>query len=649
MEALVAVGIACNVMQVLSFAHEVITLCKRVHHNKSPEPTLAQNGEHLEAVVKSLAGRLSQGPHPLMKPDQELLDIAQRCSEAARELIDEVGFLTTHPDGRNRLWATMKTTAKSLLRKSRLERLQKDLAGYQRSMETTILVQVCSKTEALEIQQREGFEQLASDLKSFIERIAMGHTRLPDLIVTESARSREVMTRESAATRNAVAAESQLTRDVVTSGINQDIRESEAGIKAHVTLSTSAVESSLSRELQSLSSETENAHARELFLNSLRFPTMNDRRNRVSISDSGTFHWIFKDHIDQTDNIINDLNGLEQEDEDSESDLNESGEESEVDFDFDELVQGLGHFCGTRPASWDNFRAWLESEEKIYWINGKPGSGKSTLMKFIISREETKTALEKWRPGCRLISHFFWSAGTDPLQRNVKGLLCSLVYQAVDMRTNWVDDILRSRPTLARKINHYDWDVGELRALASEVLTTSEHPFVIFMDGLDEVAKQDEAYELVGLIEEWRSLPCIKMLVDKAQGVFLWLGLVAKSLRRGLDNGDSFGECLRRIDSLPPDIMQLYQEMWARLGDDIELYRATAMKFFNLVMAVKTYKWPLVLSPSSSISIFELTAASDDLIQEAFFGQGRKSMTISQIRQRQRCVWPASSLHQNAS
>lgn len=32
---------------------------------------------------------------------------------------------------------------------------------------------------------------------------------------------------------------------------------------------------------------------------------------------------------------------------------------------------------------WTNFGDWLRSPDQLYWITGKPGSGKSTLMKFV--------------------------------------------------------------------------------------------------------------------------------------------------------------------------------------------------------------------------------------------------------------------------
>lgn len=34
------------------------------------------------------------------------------------------------------------------------------------------------------------------------------------------------------------------------------------------------------------------------------------------------------------------------------------------------------------PPQWDNFLKWLQGGGSMYWITGKPGSGKSTLMKF---------------------------------------------------------------------------------------------------------------------------------------------------------------------------------------------------------------------------------------------------------------------------
>ena len=47
-------------------------------------------------------------------------------------------------------------------------------------------------------------------------------------------------------------------------------------------------------------------------------------------------------------------------------------------------------------SPWSNFREWLQSGSGCYWINGKAGSGKSTLMKFIFGHSKTREALEIW-------------------------------------------------------------------------------------------------------------------------------------------------------------------------------------------------------------------------------------------------------------
>lgn len=64
---------------------------------------------------------------------------------------------------------------------------------------------------------------------------------------------------------------------------------------------------------------------------------------------------------------------------------------------------------------WINFTEWLETGEGIYWINGKAGSGKSTLMRYLLERPNTKILLARWAHpiSLDLASFFFWNAGTS--------------------------------------------------------------------------------------------------------------------------------------------------------------------------------------------------------------------------------------------
>jgi len=61
-------------------------------------------------------------------------------------------------------------------------------------------------------------------------------------------------------------------------------------------------------------------------------------------------------------------------------------------------------------CEWDNFAEWLVHSDGLYWIHGKAGSGKLTLMKYIWMQSLTKEHLSTWAKESKLcIAHFyFW-------------------------------------------------------------------------------------------------------------------------------------------------------------------------------------------------------------------------------------------------
>ena len=79
---------------------------------------------------------------------------------------------------------------------------------------------------------------------------------------------------------------------------------------------------------------------------------------------------------------------------------------------------------------WSDFACWLKSGHGVYWINGKAGSGKSTLMSHICGHNRTLELLQEWSSHRRLLtpSFFFWNSGSRQ-QKTIDGLLRSLVYQ----------------------------------------------------------------------------------------------------------------------------------------------------------------------------------------------------------------------------
>ncbi|CAN9325623.1 unnamed protein product [Alternaria alternata] len=86
------------------------------------------------------------------------------------------------------------------------------------------------------------------------------------------------------------------------------------------------------------------------------------------------------------------------------------------------------------------FVQWLHSDNNLYWISGRPGSGKSTLMKFLCDHQKTKEHLATLAGNGEVIiaEYFFWNAGKNDLQKSQEGLLRSLLYQILRQCPNCI-------------------------------------------------------------------------------------------------------------------------------------------------------------------------------------------------------------------
>lgn len=372
------------------------------------------------------------------------------------------------------------------------------------------------------------------------------------------------------------------------------VRESgktEKAIRTHVTQTSAKFEHKFEKFVEKSSIE----QFRQMLLKSLKYPGMNERANNIETAHARTFRWLFADGKSLSKDANKNRNKL-----------------SEV--------------------VWSSFTDWLQSNLSVYWIMGKPGSGKSTLVKFILSEPRTKIALERWRPGTIKASHYFWRPGAQ-LQRSIKGMLCSLVHQLVNSIPNALDYALAHVIGLSQKDAETDWSLPELERLFIGLIRDCGQPLCLFIDGLDECGPEDSHQVLLALLDRVKS-PNVKIIVSsrneaifenrfrhepqlrvqdltvrdlhiyardmlpldieaelynelvrKAEGVFLWLVLAVESINRGLTNDDPLRDLYARVRSLPEGLESLYEDMWERLNEDHKLYRESAALYFKLAMA----------------------------------------------------------------
>jgi hypothetical protein len=116
--------------------------------------------------------------------------------------------------------------------------------------------------------------------------------------------------------------------------------------------------------------------------------------------------------------------------------------EAEIDGTYEQTFNWIFEDPKARGKPWANFQKWLREDSGCYWVEGKAGSGKSTLMKFISANPKTQELLKEWAGECELMtgSYFFWLAGTS-LQKNQEGLLRALLHTILSKRRGLISRV----------------------------------------------------------------------------------------------------------------------------------------------------------------------------------------------------------------
>ena len=315
--------------------------------------------------------------------------------------------------------------------------------------------------------------------------------------------------------------------------------------------------------------------------------------------------------------------------------------------------------------SWTSLVEWLEGDYSVYWITGKAGSGKSTLMKYLYNNTLTFKHLKRWASEKRLImaAFFFWNSGTD-IQMSQNGLYRALLCQILTKFPVLIPRVLPARWEVYRLFghDHLKWGQEELRQafklLAEEKASGAKYCF--FIDGIDEF--NGDHTPLVDLLKDIGSSGHIKICVSsrpwvifedafkhkpslmlqdltypdikhfisskfqknphfmdlenrepqyagealegiaqKAAGIFLWVHLVVQSLLAGLVNGDRVSDLQRRLDFLPPELGNLYEKMPNSLDP---FYLKHASQYFQIIRAAQEPPSLLCLSFTDEVPDF---------------------------------------------
>lgn len=173
-----------------------------------------------------------------------------------------------------------------------------------------------------------------------------------------------------------------------------------------------------------------------------------------------------------------------------------------------------------RAVKWDNLAEWLRCGSGLYWVAGKAGSGKSTLMKYLSDHPSTTRLLKYWVGQAELVTlQFFFFALGMPEQKSQEGILRSLLFQFLERHRDLIEHLLPAtwREAIITEDQNHDLEMPSVSEMQISLLylfktISADKKFWILIDGLDEFeGKHATIAEFLSRLER---LPNVKVLVS---------------------------------------------------------------------------------------------------------------------------------------
>ncbi|KAK5053134.1 hypothetical protein LTR84_002108 [Exophiala bonariae] len=261
---------------------------------------------------------------------------------------------------------------------------------------------------------------------------------------------------------------------------------------------------------------------------------------------------------------------------------------------------------------------WLDSEKfsqhhGFLWIKGKPGAGKSTLMKFAVTnaRKSMKS---------KTVISFFFNARGGSLEKSTIGMYRSLLLQLFE-RLPGLQIGLDCLELAAWDGESHDWTIESLKALFHEAVgRLGQSSLVCFIDALDE-CDENQIREMITFFQSLgqpttsnharfqvcfasRHYPHITIakglnmdlegqeghtqditnyidnelrighsnqaeqvradLQEKSSGVFMWVVLVVDILNKEHDEGRTIRRLQQKLKDIPRDLHELFRDLLTR-------------------------------------------------------------------------------------
>jgi hypothetical protein len=574
MEAVAAIGMAAAAVQFLDFSTKTLALCKQIRDSATGSTEANTELTKSTKELKEMQKELRQAGNTPSSIYRKLLQAVKDCSLVADELLQ---LLEDFRVLARKSFGAMRSAFKVLKDSRKIERLQKRLTDCQAKF--TIALTMDVREGVMDLLEKQGIlnDEIRSTIMPKLEQLQIESTASHSATHSQI-HSLERDLKSSAAVIQKQAATNHTEQQASSEGILRGQR-------------------SLGKNIDTRFDEASNSSQHRHFLESLYFDDMFARQQSIMPQSDGTYDWVL----------------------------------SGVSPPGVPLVQSWGETHAEHDAELrGRLLSWLQDERPLFWVNGKAGSGKSSLMSFIENDKRTEAALKKWAHSRKLytFSFFFWRPGSS-LQKSIAGLLRSILYQVAKAVPAAVPQILFNRQSLT----YTDWTQAKLldalKIAFSACQNDANGAVFLLIDGLDEfegsyghlldevmglqtgsniklcVSSRPEttfANRLVNIpsislqelnfqdikkyVEKQLGTPCINPgdlsydVTSQAEGIFLWAVLVCKSIVAGREDGDDEETLTRRLSVVPSGLKDLFSSMFSKID---ELHREDLALYFTLL------------------------------------------------------------------
>ncbi|OTA55055.1 hypothetical protein K449DRAFT_425929 [Hypoxylon sp. EC38] len=568
--AVAVIGLASNILQLIECGNKVIMIAKELHGSGQDATQANENATFVAQEMRELSLRIINDlPKSNLTDDEEAMcRLAQQCSQLSNKLLVLLDSLKVGNPKRKRDMVT--AVFRNMRKRSERDQLQADLDNHRKQLHV----------------------QINAMSRSDLTR------RLEHALNTLSMSRQDIL----------------YLRDHVQK-LQQKSMIDSANMMAFL------------RQLQ----EVVEVPLRQLvILQSIRDPRMHDRFENIDPAHRKTFEWL--------------LHGPENLQDDGDQECTEDNGQNQTPDVGEETT-----YIQAKRRQHKEFVAWLQAANvslpdevpsldtssneprfvsscrgSIFRITGKPGAGKSTLMKFLCESDTTLDYLKTWSGDKHLIcaKAFFWRLGIDE-QKNLSGLINCLLYQILKAAPELIPIAFPSawRSDL---MSHFPFEPNGTQAF--DILLRSgrvfeKHKAIFFIDGLDEF--KGPPLDLVRKIIDWATsnptdlkicvssrqwnefevgfdgYPSLRIhewtrddikifvtdrfgeicdlstsvnkldlntladiVVDKAEGVFLWVRVVLAAIEQGVLNDDDFQDLREKVTAFPSELNDLYQYLF---------------------------------------------------------------------------------------